>query len=77
MLNTNPCAPTPAEVLLACARSIKLPAGQLLVVQPGVQDWQVAQWKVAMDFDRMPLSFKFRAVFEEWTEERIVSEMYI
>jgi len=68
---------TPAEILLAVARHIRLPEGKLMVAQPGVQDWQVAQWKVAMDFDRMPLSFKFRAVFEEWTEERIVSELYV
>ncbi len=76
MSSTHQCNLTAAEILLAIARHIRLPEGKLMVAQPGVQDWQVAQWKVAVDFDRRDAGFKFRAVFEEWSEERIILEMY-
>lgn len=77
MLNTHLTnTVTAAEYLLAMAESIKHPIGEVMVAQPGMTDWQLAQCRLAMGLDTKPEWFKFRAVYEEWSQFDIVRELY-
>ncbi len=67
---------TAAEYLLTLAETIKHPIGQVIVAQPRMQDWQLAQCRIALDLDAKPEWFKFRAVYEEWDQFRINQELY-
>ncbi len=72
----NPYEVTTAEYLIELARTIRLPGEKIVVAQPDMAGWMVEQCKTALDFDAKPMEFKFRALYEEWDQERIVRELY-
>ena len=73
LLNKHVCY---AEYLISLAECIKYPKGVLMTSQPDMDDWMLSQCRLAMEFDRRPISFKFRAVFEEWSQTELTREMY-
>ncbi|HMT21517.1 MAG TPA: hypothetical protein PKE20_09790 [Promineifilum sp.] len=67
---------TVGEALCDLARAVRLPARDLVIAEPWTTATDVAQVKLALDFDRRPAAFIFRAIVEEWPMPRIVHEMY-
>lgn len=67
---------TPAEYLIDLAEFIQHPSDTLVTTHGLIEWWKVEQCRLALAFDAMPASFKFRAIAEEWSAVDIVREMY-
>lgn len=67
---------TMAEILLDLAEAAKKPADKIVIAEEWFRGAHLARIKLALDFDRRDAGLKFRAIFEDWDQERIVREIY-
>lgn len=69
---------TIAEQILNTARMVKHPKDKVVewaLIVPN-QTVSLSRVALALRFDAMPPVIKFRAIVEEWSQERIVKECY-
>lgn len=69
--------PTVAEALLLLARRIKYPANCVLLTEVNEDiGCETSRAALALKFDSLSSAVKFTAMYENWTLEQIVHEVY-
>ena len=64
----------PADILLALAKAVKFPRDAICLSDNSMDE--MAKVQLALDFDERPMSFKLRALCEEWDQLTIIREMH-
>lgn len=69
--------PTMAEWLIDLAEEFLFPTDQLIMMPKYTHtEFHVHRVKLAIAFHRKPAAFRLRAIFENWSLDRIIREVY-